>query len=307
MMIRKSNSKFEMMFVLGFLLTLIISFGTFYFGLNIGIEKTEARYAYLKEIPPGQETALSYQQQDLVTFYYVVFQPYQQFKEDYLALVDEMARSNSNAVASDAIKQISENASTQYALIAGQYISDSSPLLKQAQTDYLKSLKLFEEGTSQVKSAVKGKKGNELIEALAADEFTSNAQSFGLQAQQKYYSSILKWTAKTNQEIPDNLAYKDTLTIKEWSQYPLAVKNKIVTDMMTNEKIYASYLPQDLTVKIDQMIDSSKADALQLKSVASIVKVLTETQAVKEQEFVKWRTAYYASESLPQLPFFTEE
>ncbi|MNI73545.1 hypothetical protein D3C73_1295600 [compost metagenome] len=65
-------------------------------------------------------------------------------------------------------------------------------------------------------------------------------------------------------------------------------------------------MPQDLTAKIDYMISSGKATALNLNSVSSIVKVVTETGAVQGNDFIKWKPTYYAGESLPALPFFTE-
>lgn len=305
-MIRKNNVKFEILFLIGFLATLIIAFGTFFLGLNIGVDKTEAKYAYLKVVPPGEELEVSYQQQDLVTFYYVVFQPYQQFKEDYLTLVEEMARSHSKSVSGDTMKEIRDKAKACYEQIAAQSIANYSPLLKEAQTDYLKSLKLFEDSMDQLKATAGSKKGTELAEVVNQDKFTVSAKNYGLQAQKKYYSSILKWTAKTKQGIPADYTYKNNIGTKEWSGYSLAVKNKAITDMMVNEQLYVSYLPQDLTAKIDQLIESGKADALKLTSVASIVKVLTETDAVKNKEFTKWKSTYYASESLPELPFFTE-
>lgn len=301
---RKKN-RVELLFIIGFLFTLIIAFGTFFLGLRIGMDKTEAKYAYLKAVPPEDETSVSYQQQDLVTFYYIVFQPYQQFKEDYLAYVDDISRNKSHSEINDKLREIRQTADKQYEQIAAHSISDSSPLLKEAQTDFLKSLKLFKDSIGQVKSG--DLNGSTVADMLASDTFTKNAKLFGLQAQKKYYSSILKWTAKTNSNVPSNISYRNDITIKEWSKFSLSVKNKMVTDIMTNDKLFVSYLPQDLTAKIDQMIQSGKAKSLKLDSVSAIVKVLTETEAVKGKEFSKWKSAYYSSESLPELPFFTED
>lgn len=304
-MIRKNNTKFEVLFSLGFLAMLITAFGTFFLGLNLGIDKTEAKYANLKALTIREEIGSSYQQQDLVTFYYVVFQPYQQFKEDYLALIEDITHS-SKPVSSDKLKDIRDKAKSSYEQIAVQSIADSSPLLKEAQTDYLKSLKLFEEGMNQIKSKA-GKKGMELANIINQDEFTVNAKKYGLQAQKKYYASMLKWTAKTNNGISADCTYQENIGTKEWSGYSLAVKNKAVADMMVNEQLYVSYLPQDFTAKIDQLISSGKANALKLNSIGSIVKVLIETDAVKSKEFVKLKSTYYASETLPALPFFAEK
>ncbi|MNN04291.1 hypothetical protein D3C81_1170120 [compost metagenome] len=84
------------------------------------------------------------------------------------------------------------------------------------------------------------------------------------------------------------------------------MKNKAITDIMLGSDLYVPYMPQDLTAKIDQMIASGKAAALNLNSVSSIVKIVTETGAVQNNDFIKWKTTYYASESLPALPFFIE-
>lgn len=115
-----------MLFSLGFLALLITAFGTFFLGLNLGIDKTEAKYANLKAITFREENETSYQQQDLVTFYYVVFQPYQQFKEDYLTLIEDITHS-SKPVSSDKLKDIRDKAKASYEQIAVQSIADSSP------------------------------------------------------------------------------------------------------------------------------------------------------------------------------------
>lgn len=89
--------------------------------------------------------------------------------------------------------------------------------------------------------------------------------------------------------------------MQQWSNLSLAVKNKAVTDIMNTDNLFVSYLPQDMTAKIDQMIASGKASSLNLHSVSSIVKILTETEAVQSKEFVKWKTTYYASENFPRF------
>lgn len=306
-MIRKSNSRFEIFFILGFLLTLIVAFSTFFLGLRMGINQTESKYAYLKTNPMELETESSYTQQDLVTFYYVVFQPYQQFKDNYLALVDVLNRSNSNSNSKMALKEIRNSAEKQYEQISAISIAASSPLLKEAHSDILKSLKLFDDSIDRTLAASGNSNGSQYAQSLSKDEFTEKAIAFGLQAQKKYYSSILKWTAKTNKSISGEYSFAKDTTVQQWSNLSLAVKNKAVTDIMASDKLFVSYLPQDMTAKIDQMIDSGKATTLSLHSVSSIVKILTETEAVQSKEFIKWKSTYYASEPLPALPFFIED
>lgn len=302
----KKSSRFEVWFTFGFLFTLIAAFGTFMLGLSMGITRTEAKYLNYKASALESETEVSYGQQDLVTFYYVVYQPYQQFKEEYISMEDRLQRADSKLAAAKILKETQNSAQNQYGLISANPISGSSPLLKQAQNDILKSLKLFDEGISRNVSFLNGEAGPELAKVLSGDEFTQNAMDYGLKAQTKFYASILKWSAKTDRQIPDQYSFQADTTIKQWKTYPLAQKNKAVSDIMQNSRLYVSYHPQDMTAKIDQMIASGKASALKLNSVSSIVKILTETEAVQSKEFKKWRATYYKSELLPELPFFME-
>lgn len=304
---RKRSSRSEVWFTLGFLFTLITAFATFLLGLNMGIDRTEAKYLNLKASMLEVETVDSYNQQDLVTFYYAVYQPYQQFKDEYAALNDELGHKDSKVASAKALKDIRDDARKQYEQISAISVAVSSPLLKQAQTDILKSLKLFDEGIDRNLSFLNGETGITLIHNLTSDDFTKNAVDYGLKAQNKFYASILKWTAKSNKGIPESYTFQPETTIKQWETYSLAQKNKAVTDMMLESKLFTAYQPQDLTAKIDQMINSGKASALKLQSVSSIVKIVTETEAVQSKEFLKWKSTYYASEQLPELPFFTED
>lgn len=58
-----------------FFVFLISAFASFFTGVKVGADKTEAKYSQLKDHPSAQEFSGSYQQQDLVTFYHNVFLP----------------------------------------------------------------------------------------------------------------------------------------------------------------------------------------------------------------------------------------
>lgn len=303
---KRKKSRSEVWFTLGFLFTLVTAFATFLLGLNMGINRTEAKYLNLKASMLEVETADSYNQQDIVTFYYAVYQPYQQFKEEYAVLNEQLGQKDSKVASAKTLKDVRDEARKQYEQISANSVAGSSPLLKQAQTDILKSLKLFDEGIDRNLSFLNGETGITLIHNLSSDEFTKNAVDFGLKAQNKFYAAILKWSAKLNNGIPESYTFQPETTIKQWQTYSLAQKNKAVSDIMLENKLFTAYQPQDLTAKIDQMINSGKASALKLHSVSSIVKIVTETEAVQSKEFMKWKSTYYASEQLPELPFFTE-
>lgn len=304
-MIHKRKIKFEVLFVIGFLTTLIIAFGTFYLGLRMGVSQTEAKYSYLKTSPPELETSSSYEQQDLVTYYYVVFQPYQQFKDHFEKMSDIIKQSDSSSKSKEALRKIRSEAQKQYEQIAANSIAAESPLLKESHNDILKSLKLFDQGIGNIIND--NKNVDQLRNVLYDNSFTSKGINYGLQAQKKYYTSILKWTAKSNHNVATDYTFNNNTTIKQWKGFSLSIKNKAVTDIMLKNTLFVSYLPQDMTAKIDQMIKSGKAESLKLENITSIVKILTETDAIQKQEFVKWRNTYYVGEFLPTLPFFVED
>lgn len=302
----KRSSRFEVFYVLGFLFTLIVAFGTFFLGFRMGVNQTEDKYASLKNSTIVMESDASYNQQDLVSFYYVVYQPYLQFKSDYLIRMDALGNNGNRLSDNVSLKEIRESAQDKYDLISTYSISGNSPLLKQAQNDILKSLKLFDEGLDRNISIIGNKEGVLLANSVTSDEFTTSAINYGLQAQNKFYTSIMKWAAKGDQNIPEEYTFSKDTTVKQWNNYSLTLKNKAISDIMLSNNLYVSYMPQDLTAKIDQMIASGKAEALNLNSVYGIAQIVTETGAVQNRDFIKWKSTYYANEPLPNLPFFTE-
>ncbi|MNW53668.1 hypothetical protein D3C74_312350 [compost metagenome] len=303
----KKSSRFEVFYVLGFLFTLIAAIGTFFLGFRMGVNQTEDKYASLKQsLIVLESTDTSYSQQDLVSFYYVVYQPYLQFKNDYLNSIDSLDDTGNRWADNASLHTIRKSAQEKYDLISSYSISGNSPLLKQAQSDILKSLKLFDEGIDRNISIIGNKQGVQLASSVSDDEFTTNAIDYGLRAQNKFYTSMMKWAAKSNQNIPQEYTFNSDTTVKQWNNYSLTLKNKAISDIMLSSNLYVSYMPQDLTAKIDHMISSGKASALNLNSVSSIVKIVTETGAVQSSDFIKWKSTYYANESLPELPFFSE-
>jgi hypothetical protein len=64
--------------------------------------------------------------------------------------------------------------------------------------------------------------------------------------------------------------------------------------------------PQDLTVRIDEMIANGQAKKLNLTDVQSIVEMLADTNAARKGDYISGKDKWYAGETMPQLPFFYE-
>ncbi|MEK3902260.1 MULTISPECIES: hypothetical protein [unclassified Paenibacillus] len=297
------TSRTQMMYTLGFLFFLISAFASFFTGVKVGADKTEAKYSQLKDRPSAQEFSGSYQQQDLVTFYHNVFLPYREFKRNWNEQVGDLARSTDARQNAATLKNLSILADKQYAKVTQDSLFTNSPMLYESQLNILKSLTLFSQASGKVTA---GASGAEAAKLLRSDNFTTSAVRFGLLAQKNFYDSMLKWGSKTNSSIPQQSGELKTISFIQWKKMPFLLKNASIADMMLNRGIYAGYDPQDITAKIDDMIYSGTASSLKLNNIQSSVTLLTSTGAVQEQDFIKWREQYYGKEIMPQLPFFYE-
>lgn len=297
------TSRTQMLYTLGFILFLISAFASFFTGVKVGADKTEAKYAQLAGHEATEEFSGSYQQQDLVTFYHNVFLPYREFKRNWNDQVDSLARSTDARQNAATLKNLSILADKQYDKVTQDSLFTNSPLLYESQLNVLKSLTLFSQASGKVTA---GSSGAEAAKLLRSDNFTASAVKFGLMAQKNFYDSMLKWGAKTNSAIPDASGELKTLTFIQWKKMPLLLKNASIANIMLNREIYAGYDPQDITAKIDDMIYSGTASSLKLADIQSSVTLLISTGAVQEQDFIKWREQYYGKETMPQLPFFYE-
>lgn len=299
----RRTSRTQMLYTLVFLFFLICAFAAFFTGVKVGADKTEDKYEKLVSTIGKEEYSGSYQQQDLVTFYHNVFLPYREFKRNWNTEVDKLARST-NARANEAIiKNLSILADQHYEKVNQDSIFTDSPLLYQSQLNVLKSLTLFAKASDKVSA---GSAGAEAAKLLKSDPFTEGAVKFGLQAQKNFYDSMLKWGSKNNDKIPSQVDVTKTLSFIQWKKMPLLLKNATIADMMLNRKVFEGCDPQDITAKIDDMIYSGTASSLNLTDVQSSLNLLISTDAVQEQDFIKWREQYYSKEMIPQLPFFYE-
>lgn len=297
------TSRSPMLYTLSFLLVLILGFAAFFSGVKVGADRIEAKYDGLKKGMGAEEFSGSYQQQELVTFYHNVFLPYREFKRDWSVLSDKLARSSSARERTAILKSMEALADKQYAKVNPDAMYSNSPLLQEAQVLALKSLKLFSDASGSVKQ---GATGTGTLKALQTNTYAAAGVKYGLQAQKAFYDSMLKWGAKANSAIPATIGDSRTVTLTEWKKMPLLLKNDHIAGMMLNRAIFQAYDPQDVTAKIDNLIQSGTAAELKLGSVQSALNVLISTGAIQEQDFLKWQEQYYPNETIPQVPFFYE-
>ncbi|WP_256757255.1 hypothetical protein [Cohnella sp. WQ 127256] len=300
----KRLNRSDLMFSLAFLLMLVIAVGAFFYGVKVGTDRTEAKQV-ASEVQEAAATPQpnAYQQQDLVSFYHTVFLPYREFQNDWFAAQNKW-QSDPTADRAASMKELSKSAQKKYDSVKAVYVAPISPQLKNSQTSYLKSLKLFQETFSSLAASANEGTADMVMDKINKDSFYKEGRTQSLNAQKEYYSSMVSWAKSVNSDIPDNYESPEVLTIAAWKKLPFLVKNKISSDYLAAQLQMSEYLPHDLTARIDQFILSGQAEKRKVKSFNAIAELLTSTEAVRSGDFAEMKSRFYDSEQLPQLPFF---
>lgn len=294
----------ELLFTLGFLFLLVTAVAAFFLGMKIGKERTEARYA------PKAEAAsvlpvTAYQQQDLVSYYHTVYQPFRSFIHDWIREAGRMKAGQTSEPAAR-LKELSASAKQRYAEAEQADMPAVSPLLVDAQTNVLRSLKLFEQSFSQ-HAASKNTDAREMIREIGSDAYYRQALEHALLAERQYFDAMVQWSASLDPDIPEDVPDRLNMTTEAWRGQPLVLKNAMMAAELLDRLLLTDYYPHDLTARVDQFIASGQASAMGAATVEAAVDLLIRTDAVRNGDFRENRAFYDAEELLPQLPFFLAE
>ncbi|SFF04114.1 hypothetical protein SAMN05216378_4842 [Paenibacillus catalpae] len=292
-----------MIFSLGFVFMLVCAVGAFFYGVKIGTSKTETKYEMKQLKSAAAENISPYQQQDLVSFYHTVFLPYREFQSDWDAAMNEFAQGEAGS-ASSKLKELADLARSKRTE-AASFDMQKSPLLGDAQSNYIRSLEQFEQAAKAASASAKTTGASKLQSSIEQLGSYQLAVRQALAAQQAYYAAMMKWGATVEPSIPSNYTMPKVIEIKKWSSLPLIVKNKLMADQLASREQLMVFYPQDLTSRIDDFIASGQPSKLNLKSVTAIADLLIDTEAVRSGDFTENRSKLYKLDLLPQLPFFS--
>lgn len=295
-----------MLFSVGFVFMLICTVGAFFYGIQIGKDKTEEKYAVADEGSAlAASAATPYQQQDLVSFYHTVFLPYREFQNEWFAAMNKLSQGKTNE-ATSMFKDLASLADDK-AKEASSVDMQRSPLLGQSQISYIRSLKLFNEASLKAATSAKTLTTAELKKNVEQEKTYLSASQFALNAQQAYYSAMLKWAATVDTDIPSEYSATAMLELNQWKNLSITVKNKVMSDQLMTRKKLATYYPQDLTSRVDEFVVSGQASKMKLHTLSSVVDLLINTEAVRSGDFLASMSTLYQKPLLPQLPFFSVE
>ncbi|MFC5448047.1 hypothetical protein [Paenibacillus aestuarii] len=302
----KRLTRTDYLFALTFIFMLVCILGAFFYGLKIGQQKADERYAnMMKASKPATKDVGAYDQQVLVSYYHTIFLPFREFQNKWFEQMNQIGQGNSTIDASAALKELSKIADDRFTTLQAKSMPASSPLLVQSHQSYLKSLKLFADGLKDLQSKANSMSAAQLMMAIDNNSFIQEAKTQALSAQKDYFESIVAWNETIDHDLevfdPNNNANLD-----QWRAMNVNVKDLYITAKLLKNKTLTPYFPQDLTARIDEFIAAGQSQKLNVNDVNQTINLLLSTDAVRTGDFVKGKARFYSKEPLPQLPFFSD-
>lgn len=293
----------DYLFTLLFIFMLVCIVGAFFYGVQVGKGQAADKYEELLLTQKGDDSSLDgYHQQHLVSFYHTVFLPYREFQKNWFETMKSIELRTHTAKPSTLLKELSVQADKQYKEIKAIQVPQNSPLLASAHKKYIQSLKLFADKTDDIKAS--GSEGSELMAIIDNDAYIQEAKHFALLAQYDFFAAVVKWN-ETIQPLPEvSLLSQDTILLDDWRQMNLNLKNSYAAKWLADHHHYGNFFPQDLVVRVDEMVSTGHAAKLNMPDIGSIAQTLVDTRAVRYGDFLESKARFYANETLPQIPFF---
>jgi hypothetical protein len=270
----KRLTRTDYLFALMFIFMLVCILGAFFYGLQIGKQKSDQKYEKLMHVDKEViEEPGAYDQQVLVSYYHTIYLPFREFQNKWFEQMNQIESNNSTVDAAAVLNELSKLSEEKYKELQGKTMPNSSPLLQQAQQSYLKSLKLFTDALSSYQSKANSIPGGELLVEMNKDAFFLEAKNQALLAQKAYYESVVKWNETMDYSLePFNM--NKTASLDDWKHMDLNVKNMYVTVQLLNGKSFVPYYPQDVTIRIDDFIASGQAKKLGANDVNQTLNLL---------------------------------
>lgn len=302
----KRLTRTDYLFALMFIFMLVCILGAFFYGLRLGQAKADEKYDKLLHVDQVAAPQIgAYDQQVLVSYYHTIFLPFREFQNKWFELLGQIEANNSAVDAAAVLKELNKIASEKYAILQGKNMPTTSPLLVQSHQGYLKSLKLFADTLSNYQSKANSQSHTQLLDAIQSDAFFTEAKTQALTAQKNYFDSILAWNGTLDPDI-EYFDSNNNANLDQWRAMNFNVKNVYITAKLLKNKAFSPFYPQDLTIRIDEFIASGQAKKLNVNDVNQTMELLLSTNAVRSGDFVKGKSKWYANETLPQLPFFSD-
>lgn len=294
----------EIGYALVFILIVIVGVSSFLFGIKIGKEETEATYEQIiTEMTATPDPGGIYTQQDISSFYNSVYVPYLEIQKEWLAARNALALGKLSE-AKRLFDELSTHTNENYAVAKQVSMSESAPLLQDAQIGLLKGMKLIGETSHRATLWFAEGTSKTITYTINQDQYYLEAVKQITNAKYNYHFAILKWASKEDSHINGKDTKAATISIAQWSPLPVVIKNKIMSQQMRDRKLIANYEAQDLTAAADRIIASGISKKMGAKTVNEVIDLLLSTEAVRKGDFLKEAEELYKNQTLPKIPLF---
>ncbi|WP_139489214.1 hypothetical protein [Brevibacillus dissolubilis] len=309
-MSKKRLSKSDYLMTYMIIISLACFIGGFFLGANVMQNKltaeAAAKEAVAKEKAEKEKLYKEkklYKEQDFVSFYYGVYVPMKSFKNQHFYYLASMWNKK-RAEQVKASEKMSDFVQDQIAAAEKISVPASSPLLVEAKTIYLRSLKSYQEGINRHLADQNEKAFSAKDIAQGKHLQTANGQF--LQAQSSMYKAVATWEEiyVTQRSMP--VAKADSVTIEAWKSYPFHFRNYLAAEYMRQNGEISQFNPEDLTTRLDDVIDNQPGTANGWKDIPFAVNVLYVSDAVRSGDFKSLKKELYPSLKTPEMPIFTE-
>jgi len=244
-----------------------------------------------------------YKEQDFVQYYYSVLVPVNTLKEKHFTIMAGMQGMPADE-REDGLKELEKLAKQSLKEIQDAKVPASSPLLGQAKTAYEQSMRAYLDGIEALRSA---QNSNVLtLDQVHGTQLMQPFTSSWLHAQVELYKAIATWESAyvTKKALPSILP--EHVNLETWKAYPFHYRNYLAAEYLTKKNMFEDFAPQDLTARIDSLLQSEQAKTLGIKDIQTAVDVLQATDAVREGDFKKFQTKLYQGVKMPEMPIFEE-
>lgn len=267
------------------------------------IETITKEYTMKMKMDQLEKEKKLYKEMDFAQFYHNVIAPLETFKKAHFEYAEQL-----NASSSGNLKSISKDAIDQADDVLKEIeqvsIPDSSPLLKQAKLGYIQSLQAYTDGMNQfLDGDTSEMTKQDLIQMRHLEDFKRK----WLRAQADLYKAFALWEEMyvTNKPLVKTVSHQ-SLSLAQWKSYPFHLRDYIAAEQLYRSNEMVEFNPEDLTARVDSIIDSNQAAALGWKDIPFAFRVLDTTDAVREGDFKSLKKKLYPSLKSPEMPFFTE-
>ncbi len=291
------------MVVYAILISLSLFIGGFFLGAKVGHDRAEETFTTLLTSMEGEEheETMQYSHTDFMSYYYDAYQPFKEFRRDYLAFFDQF-ESVPTDQQMELITQLKGRTQQIKATLQGAPYPQSSPLLKESMLQYIEALSAFEKGLKEAEN--KTDLTTDQIKLLDDPQFQAG-QAAWLRGQTLFYEALVLWESiyETN-EAPDFVEAPLDIRIDHWVAYGFHRKNEVIAKALEEKEILTYFNPEDAQIYLASYANQQGENA-PINTVADALDVLIASNSIQEGAFLE-QTTPQEQEDLPSpiIPLF---